>query len=460
MEPGLGKGPDMSADRDRPQNAALEELFVRYWDNALQPVALRQLNHILASDEEARVLFQKFCLQTLSIGEHFAVADVSAVPDQMPSAKRSASKTRARVAQTAVVALVVVAAITFWRFGRTAVDSGAPSDPVGFAWLEDFTGRVRVSGDDGNDTLARPKQSLRSGQIVTVAGHDGTAEVRFRDGSRLVLNGETTVQVIEDDHKTVRVHHGNLAADVRPQPPGRPMILTTQDAEVKVLGTKLSISEAKHKTEIAVVQGEVRVTRLSDRESLDLHSGQMATAIKGSQKLLLARLSELPDTYTLDFEQLPTDWRAGELIQAGLPPGSRAGMRATPYHSDEFGIQYQIRSHNAWTAGLFALHEDSWLHQRFRAERPGFFHVLLVARSDDPTNKRGVVFEAPQFWNRRQPDTWYEVSVPLGNAKRLGNSPPNFPLPLVVYQLIVNSHLDDVGVVVDRLQVNRSPTPD
>ena len=135
-------------------------------------------------------------------------------------------------------------------------------------------------------------------------------------------------------------------------------------------------------------------------------------------------------------------------------------MRAAPYHSDEFGVQYQIRSHNAWTAGLFALHEDSWLHLRYRADKVGFFHVLLVARSDDPTNKRGVVFEATQFWNRRQPNTWHPVSVPLGSAKRLGSAPPDYPLPLVVYQVVVNSHLDDVGVVVDRLQVNRSRTPD
>ena len=50
--------------------------------------------------------------------------------------------------------------------------------------------------------------------------------------------------------------------------------------------------------------------------------------------------------------------------------------------------------------------------------------------------------------------------MPLGKAKRLGSSPPSFPLPLVVYQVIVNSHLDDVGIVVDRLQVNRRPKPD
>src|SRR5262249_11134873 len=147
----------------------------------------------------------------------------------------------------------------------------------------------------------------------------------------------------------------------------------------------------------------------SDNESLDLRSGQVATAIKGSPKLLLAKLSELPDTYAFDFEQPPADLQAGEPISDGLPANSKGGLRATPYHSVEFGTQFQIRSYNAWTAGLFALHEDSWLHIRYRAERPGFFHVLFVARSDDPTDKRGVVFEAPQFWNRRQPNVWHEV---------------------------------------------------
>ena len=69
-------------------------------------------------------------------------------------------------------------------------------------------------------------------------------------------------------------------------------------------------------------------------------------------------------------------------------PDSHGGLRASPYHSDEFGTQYQIRSHNAWTAGLFALHEDSWLHIRFRAEKFKFFHVLLVARRCVPSYER------------------------------------------------------------------------
>jgi hypothetical protein len=134
-------------------------------------------------------------------------------------------------------------------------------------------------------------------------------------------------------------------------------------------------------------------------------------------------------------------------------------MRAGPYYTREFGTQYQVRSQNAWTAGLFELHEDSWLHLRFRMEKTGFFHVLFVARTNDPTNKRAVVFEAPQFWRRRPPGVWHEARVPLGKAKRLGVSPADYALPLVVYTVVVNSHLEDIGLEVDRLRVTRGPNP-
>jgi hypothetical protein len=70
-----------------------------------------------------------------------------------------------------------------------------------------------------------------------------------------------------------------------------------------------------------------------------------------------------------------------------------------------------------------------------------------------------VVFEAPKFWQRYAPGEWHEVSVPLGRSKRLGKAPPDYPLPLVVYTVIVSSHLDDRGVAIDRFRVTRGPDP-
>jgi ferric-dicitrate binding protein FerR (iron transport regulator) len=447
----------VSADRAPPPAAALDDLIVRYWDDDLSPEELGALNRALAASADARAVFREYCLQALAIGEQFAVERVAATAGTVAGAARPAAVRRAWVPPAVIAALLVAAGVVVWA--RRDAAEAPPPEPAAIARVEDFTGLVRVSGGDGDTAPALPDQPLYSGQTVTLAGHDGSAGIRFTDGTRLVLYGDTAVQVADGDHKVVRVSRGNVAADVRPQPPDRPMILATPAAEVRVLGTKLSLSETNHKTEVAVVRGEVRLTRLSDRQSVDLSTGQVATAVRGSKKLLLSRLTDLPDSYTMDLERVPADWGAGERIFDGLPPGSRVGMRAAPYNTPEFGTQYQVRSQNAWTAGLFELHPDSWLHVRFRADRARFFHVLLVARGDDPTNKRGVVFEAPQFWQRRPPGEWHEVSVPLARVKVLGKSPPEYQLPLVVYKVIVNSHLDDVGLAIDRLRVTRGPDP-
>src|SRR5581483_5536439 len=114
------------------------------------------------------------------------------------------------------------------------------------------------------------------------------------------LRGDTAVEITDDGQKRVRVLRGDLAADVRPQPPGRPMVLSTPEAEVQVVGTLLSISGSKRKTDVAVVRGEVVVTQLSDRKSVRLHAGELVTA-RGGRPLVLQRRPDLPDEFAIDF---------------------------------------------------------------------------------------------------------------------------------------------------------------
>jgi hypothetical protein len=448
----------MNDEHDPRLSRSLEELVLRYWDNALSSEELRELNQALGSSEHARVSMQQLCLQALLIGEQFAVEKAGAGPAATRGGGWWSVKAWGWIAPAVVAASLLLAALAVPIF-RKPPEVPTPQEPTDIARLEGFTGSVRVSPGDG--APARLGQPLRSGQTVTVAGVDGAAEVRFPDGTRLVLNGDSAVQIADDGQKKIRVDCGNLAADVRPQPPGRPMVLTTPEAEVQVLGTKLALSETTRKTEVAVVQGEVTVTRLSDGKSVAVRRGELATAVKGGEDLLLQKLAALPDTYAVNFGRLPLDWGAGELAYDALPPGSRVGMRAAACPSDRFGAEYQIVSQKAWTSGLFVLHEDSWLHMRFQVDKPGFFHVLFVARLADPTtDKRGVVFEAPHFWEHREPGRWYEVSVPLGGSKRLNNPPPELKLPLVAFLAIVSSQATDLGLTIDRLRVTRGPHPD
>src|SRR5262249_41747588 len=127
-----GRGPDMSGDRG-PSSRPLEELILRYWDGALSPEELRELNFTLASEEEARALFRQFCVQALSIGECFEVAKVYPLPEAARGAERPASRKRAWIASAAVAALLVGAALVAAVRWRPAAAPVPPQEPVSIA---------------------------------------------------------------------------------------------------------------------------------------------------------------------------------------------------------------------------------------------------------------------------------------------------------------------------------------
>src|SRR5262245_21306423 len=103
----------MNPDHSRP-SPSLEELIVRYWDNALRPAEMRELNLALTESEEARTLFRQFSLQALSISEHFAVEKVYALPSVAPGGERPAGRRRAWVASATVAALLIAAGFVAW----------------------------------------------------------------------------------------------------------------------------------------------------------------------------------------------------------------------------------------------------------------------------------------------------------------------------------------------------------
>ena len=139
------------------------------------------------------------------------------------------------------------------------------------------------------------------------------------------------------------------------------------------------------------------MTRLSDHESLDLRSGQVATAVKGSPKLLLAKLSELSDTYALDFEQPPPDWQAGEPIQRRLAAGlqGRDARHAVPQRRVRHPVPDSLLTTpgppacSRFTRTVGCTYVSAWSGRAFSTSCSS---PAVTTR----LNRRGVVFEAPQ----------------------------------------------------------------
>ncbi|MBL8793314.1 MAG: hypothetical protein JNM56_05370 [Planctomycetia bacterium] len=162
------------------------------------------------------------------------------------------------------------------------------------------------------------------------------------------------------------------------------------------------------------------------------------------------------DTFLARFGRAaPAGWR-GELVFHDLPAGAEAALRTVPQPHPHWGLGHAVQTPNAWTAGLFAIHTDSWFHARFRVEKPGFFHVLVVARDPDLGRRSCVVLEAPHFWLRREPGRWHTVHLPFADFRP---TEPNrlTERPLVAFIVVVDSQKEDLGLTLERFWVTRGP---
>ena len=155
------------------------------------------------------------------------------------------------------------------------------------ATVTEVRGKVQVVGAHGAPRQpAREDQPLLDGQGLNVVGPNGSAVLEYADGTVLELGPETLVTRISGGEgvparsghpgKSAVLERGALGVETAPQPAGRPLILATAHAEIRVLGTRLTLAIDGDATRLGVHQGEVQVTRLSDEATLKVGAGHVA----------------------------------------------------------------------------------------------------------------------------------------------------------------------------------------
>ena len=135
------------------------------------------------------------------------------------------------------------------------------------------TGSPRTRGDGSDaDKAAEPgiyaldgndKKPLAEGAEIKAGMHVVTdaktrARVWFDDGTNIVLDRATDVTV-DSDPRTLSLHDGAILADVAHIDAAPPAKIQTPNGDVKVLGTKLSLTATADRTNVEVLRGEVEV---------------------------------------------------------------------------------------------------------------------------------------------------------------------------------------------------------
>lgn len=343
----------------------------------------------------------------------------------------------------------------------TPVPSGAPNQRPVIAQLDNVAGQV-VTWSGSNPTQRTQIGSHRkvcSGDILQTIGPESFAILKFADGSIVAIAGETELTCsVLSGQKQLHVHHGDIMAQVVPQPT-KPMLIQTPKAEVEVVGTRLSLFASQIATELAVLEGHVQLRRFSDNQRIAVRQGECVVASDTSE-FVPGRIVPTPNVWAEDFEGEWHDrWRAGQRIRSGLPAGSSGGVLAA---SREEGGPCFISTPNEWSRGLFRIEDDTYLNLTYKLEWPGWFYIMVETRSEDYSGKYAghYMFQTPGIWKIAQ-DEWRTVSIPLEDFHEpLRGRPEGTPLPSpkqgdVAFSLFLRTQLPDPGLVVDRIWVTR-----
>jgi ferric-dicitrate binding protein FerR (iron transport regulator) len=417
----LGREPDLA---ERLMEVAREEATLRCW--ALDRTAGRELDEALAGTP----------------------------PVEGAPSSHSRPRRKRRLFGAAIVAaagLLFVAALVVLRSGPD------PAAPV--AAVEDFRGSVRVLRDGMAIVVAAAGQELRVHDRLTTADEPSAVTVILDDGTRLALAGDTAVVFEQEQPGQWRlvVDQGSIAASVRPQPATRPLLLTTANARLEVLGTSFLVDARQDSTRLSVAEGRVRFTRLSDGASVEVTGGQHALAAT-DEPLAASELAGPSDAWEADFEAgLPAAWNRGALTRDDLPAGSRGAVRTLEIRQAD-GFYYHIGTPKAWNEGLFALHADTHLHFTYRLTRPDWFQVFLSTRSRDADRPATATyrFKHERLWWPMTPGQWRTATVPLtafGRVSDWSEEPPGADeLP---FEILFSSKDNNLSLVIDRIWVTR-----
>ncbi len=425
-------------------------LIQRYLDHQLSAEEVAALSTRLREDADLRAHLREIAVQALVMGDLARASQARASQPQKPR------QVRFRIlSPLALAASVALLATSAWLW------FGAQETPV--LTLTECSGSLTWS--HGGDLMEEVPvgQKLAAGTLETV-GEASNAVLRFADGTFITLAGETELSFSEDGQKRLVLRRGSFSAQVRPQTPGRPMLVRTPSAEAEVLGTVFHLSTRPDDTLLKVAEGRVKLKRLSDGSSVEVPAQSSAVASFDSTAALHPAVTPEPlTTWSFDFINTmpPQSWRG---IWHGGPGSGR--MVASPYVAKKqpdgtitthFGVSIRTAQLNPPLQLLAA--GSSVIRYRFKLDKKVPLQLMLL--TNKPNGDFGGNFECKIGADKLQPDAegWCDIAVPLSRYRVIDPRPHlrkrfSSPAGNVITSAIINTLRTDAGLTVARFSLD------
>ena len=233
----------------------------------------------------------------------------------------------------------------------TEVTKRPVSEPP-IARITGLSGTLIWTGDRGQIVRdVRIGTELAGGTIEGMAP-DSWFELEFNDGSTVMISGTSMLTFADLGQKELRLREGIFSANVVPQPEGKPMLIHTPCALLKVLGTQFDVEAGLTSTVLNVSEGMVRVKRLSDGSEVDVPAKHRVVA-GDDREMMPERVPDSIHRWKSQLDRGPDDtcgyygkWSPATDVQP-------ASMRAIPF------VPRENQSVTLYLLGLPVVQADS-----------------------------------------------------------------------------------------------------
>lgn len=352
-----------------------DRLIMRYLDRAASTDEVAVLAEQLRSDAELRLLLRDIAEQAVSMAD-FALEQRHLTPRHSIVIPAGAGPARQRTWWLAAACvLLVVGTLSLRLLGP---------EP-GIARIGQVGGAVSfaVSGE-------APRAILDAGEEINAGtlrceGAASSVELLFDDGTSVTLVGDSELLLPAGKQKVLTLNEGSLTATVRPQQPGRPMVIHTPSADVEVLGTQFSLTAERASTRLLVESGSVQLRRRADGSMVKVPQGQEAVAGLGTAQAMQPQLPELQNAYRQTFEQPPAageHWHGQWESPSGNSPGRMHAVEDVSWRKpDGTPVVAYVVSTFRRPESIATVTADSQLRLRLRAAAPHHVLALLGLRN-------------------------------------------------------------------------------
>ncbi len=304
----------------------LDVLIDGYADGSLGEAELVRLNAMLRDEPEARARFwlrQRLHAQ-LTIACRASTGSATARGPRGDSVRFERQPARRSVLAWWPLAAAALLALALGLWHWAAAGSGAVPSSALIAVVQ--AGACEVRRGERAEQLA-PPAALVAGDLLTASA--GGATLRYEDGTTFALSMTSRLRLLAPDEragKRALLEDGSLTAEVAPQQPGHPLVISTPSSEATVVGTAFTLAARDGRTRLAVTSGRVRLTRLADRAVVEVGAGESAVASSG-----IALAAAPTVLFERDFETgALTPESAGTLVDGPARAGSHRCVSSVP----------------------------------------------------------------------------------------------------------------------------------